>query len=140
MFLGMLGTATDGTFFVVAPSEGTPSKWVRIGDTIDGYIVADYKPTEEQLVLRKDAKNLILQLKKSKIRAENPILTEAAIREMAKQIVAKWDGWDLARSELIIWYKRDWNIAATRLIDGKKETRIISAPDGFAVSAPVPDQ
>ncbi len=135
VFLGMLSTAKDGTFFVVSLSEDARPKWLTIGDTFDGYLVVAYKARDEQLLLRKEGKELVLQLRKPKVRSAPTLLAETEVRELAKAIIAKWDGWNLATTELVIWYKSDWNLAATRIIDGKKETRIISAPDGFTISA-----
>ena len=135
VFLGMLGTAKDGTFFVISFSEDVRPKWLTIGDTYEGYRVVAYKPRDEQLLLRKEGKEVVLHLRNPKVRSEPTPQAEVEVRDLAKSIVAKWDGWNLAETEIMIWYKSDWNIAATRVIDGNKETRIISAPDGFRISA-----
>ena len=135
-FVGVLGTAKDGTFFAVTSSEDGPVKWLTIGDRVEGYVLAEYRPKDDQLVVRKGGREVVLSLKQAKVRAETSLIDEAGIREVARQIVAKWDGWDLAACEIVAWYKTDWNVAAIRMVGDKKETRIIMAPDGFVVTAP----
>jgi hypothetical protein len=134
-FVGVLDGAKDGTFFAVSPSEGRPSKWFTLGDTVEGFSITDYKVKDEQLILTKEGRTVVLSLRKSRVRQAAPLVDEASVRELAKRIIAKWDGWDSSTAEIVVWFKTDWNIAVTRMVDGRKETRIISAPDGFNISA-----
>lgn len=135
-FLGVLGTANDGTFFAVSSADDAPSKWLRIGDRIDGYVISAYKPKEEQLVLRQGAEELVLALKLAKVREGPTRVDEASVRRLAREIVATWKDWESATCELVVWYGTDWNIAAVRIVGETKETRIIASPDGFKISAP----
>jgi hypothetical protein len=134
-FVGVLDGAKDGTFFAVSPSEGRPSKWFTLGDTFEGFSITDYRVKDEQLILKKEGQTVVLSLRKSRVREAAPLVDEASVRDLAKRIIAKWDGWDSSTAEVVVWFKTDWNIAVTRIIDGRKETRIISAPDGFNISA-----
>lgn len=135
-FLGVLGTANDGMFFAVSPTDDAPSKWLRIGDRIADYVLSAYKPKEEQLVLRKGAEELVLALKVAKVREGPTRIDEASVRRLAREIVSTWKDWEVATCELVVWYGTDWNIAAVRTVGETKETRIIASPDGFKVSAP----
>ncbi len=135
-FLGVLGTANDGTFFAVSSADDAPSKWRRIGDRIDGYVISAYRPKQEQLVLRQGAEELVLALKVAKVREGPTRIDESSVRRLASEIVATWKDWEGANCEFVVWYGTDWNIAAVRIVGEKKETRIIASPDGFKVSAP----
>jgi hypothetical protein len=135
-FHGVLDAAKDGVFFAIAPAPDRPARWLKMGARIDGYVLTAYRAAEGQLVLTKDGAELVVPIRKSKIRSGTTFLDEASIRALAREIMAGWEGWDLPTSKILTWYGTDWNVAAVRLIDGKKETRIISAPDGILVSAP----
>ena len=68
-FVGYLSIREKGLLFGVVPSEDAPARWVRLGDTVENYKVAEFKTKDETLILKKEGHELRLKLKASKIHA-----------------------------------------------------------------------
>jgi len=97
--VGILTTEKDGSLFAIATSPSSPSRWTKIGSTIEGYSVVEYHAKEEILILKKDGLPVALRLKAAKTvdsgktpsaLAELPVegkkITDAAQDRLAKLV------------------------------------------------------
>ena len=85
VFVGFMSTREDGGLYAVKPSAEKPTQWLKIGGTVDGYAVAEYRTTDETLVLKKEGQVWELKLKAPQVRdgasfVADPAVTDAALR------------------------------------------------------------
>lgn len=66
-FVGVMLTPSQKRFALRA-TEGEASRWLSIGDSIDGFTVVRYEPEEDTLTLKSDTRTLTLRLPESRVR------------------------------------------------------------------------
>jgi hypothetical protein len=93
-FLGYLNEG-GRSIYAITPSPEAAARWVKIGDMIDGYSVAEFRAKEETLVLKNADQTLLLKLKTSKIRDSAVSDAEAA------KAAAKFEALVQARTKLV---------------------------------------
>jgi hypothetical protein len=54
--------------FALRASAGAPSRWLAIGDSIEGFAITDYDPKSDTLTLQKGTEMLALRLPESRVR------------------------------------------------------------------------
>ena len=66
-FVGAMVTSNQ-KLFALRSSEGGRSQWLTIGDSLEGFTVADYDSKSDTLTLRKGTTSLALQLPEARVR------------------------------------------------------------------------
>jgi len=66
-FVGVMLTPSQKRFALRA-TEGEASRWLSIGDSIDGFTVVRYEPEKDTLTLKSDTRTLTLRLPESRVR------------------------------------------------------------------------
>jgi hypothetical protein len=112
-FVGILSSSESGTQFVVAPQPNGTPRWVKTGDWIAGYLVADFRPQEEVLVFKKDGREFSVKLKSSKV--QHDYRGQSLPFTIAKQLIASDPQW---RGDVSYEVFQDedgaWSLAAAR--------------------------
>ena len=67
VFLGYMITRDEGARFVVAASATEPGRWLKIGDSVGGYVLAEYRRDDETVVLKKADGFLVVSLRKTRV-------------------------------------------------------------------------
>jgi hypothetical protein len=67
-FVGVLTSPEGGALFAISVSPDRPPQWTKIGATIEGYSVVEYKSKDEVLILKRGELLFALPLKVAKIR------------------------------------------------------------------------
>jgi len=123
-FVGTLTTRQEGAIYRVIPSKGAPARWVKVGDTVDGYSVASFKEKDEILILKKGGVTYPLKLKEAKVQHGVSASAEPALIEAASKIVAKMDSWTSDMTYQVAMAPDGyWHVFVTKVIDGKTEVR-----------------
>src|SRR5689334_5679339 len=93
-FVGFVTTKESGTLFAVVAAPDSPSRWVKVGDTFEGYSVIEYRAKEEALIVKKGGQSFLLRLKESKVSDGTASAFEAKLVAEAKKLVARMDKWE----------------------------------------------
>lgn len=86
---GLLTIGNERQFSLVSPSRTAPA-WVKLGDKVDGWELAEFKAAEEALVLKKDGQTFVLKLSTSTI-ANAPANAPKATLADAEEVLRKMD-------------------------------------------------
>jgi hypothetical protein len=86
---GLLTIGNERQFSLVSPSRTAPA-WVKLGDKVDGWELAEFKVAEEALVLKKEGQTFVLKLATSTI-ANVPADAAKATFAEAEEVLRKMD-------------------------------------------------
>ncbi|MEO7415370.1 MAG: DUF2059 domain-containing protein [Opitutaceae bacterium] len=86
---GLLSTEGERLFSLVAPG-GLAPKWVKLGATFDGWELADFKPADETLTLKKGAKTVMIKMEGSAIGSAASPAAKATLAQ-AEEVIRKMD-------------------------------------------------
>lgn len=130
-FLGVMSTTETGTFFLVGGAETVGPKWLKLGQSFDGYVLSDYREKEESLVLKKDAQQLLLKLRVSKVRDLKILGRESELLEIARREVAQRenDWMASARFDTAKRHNDAWFVVAARGEGQGREFRLVVLTD-----------
>lgn len=86
---GLLSADGERQFSLVAPGGAAP-KWVKLGATFDGWTLADFKPAEESLILKKDGRTVVLKMEQSVTGSAPGVAPKASLAD-AEEVLRKMD-------------------------------------------------
>jgi hypothetical protein len=86
---GLLVADGERQFSLVTPGRVSPT-WVKLGGKFDGWELADFKPTEEALVLKKEGRTLVLKMEASSVADARPAGSKATLAD-AEAVLQKMD-------------------------------------------------
>jgi hypothetical protein len=66
-FVGAM-VSSNQKLFALRSGDGAPSRWLTMGDSIAGFVIADYDPKTDTLTLRKGTTTLALELPQARVR------------------------------------------------------------------------
>jgi hypothetical protein len=66
-FVGVMTNSTQ-TLFAIRTVDGSPAKWLNIGNTVEGFVIETYNDKSEALTLRKGTGSLVLLLPAARVR------------------------------------------------------------------------
>ncbi len=78
-FVGYMTDQVLGTRYAVVLASSANAQWVKIGETVEDFVVIEYLSTREVLVLLKGDRALLLKLKSAKVAdgsSSNPAVAE----------------------------------------------------------------
>ena len=123
-FVGVLIAPGVERFALADPHGGQPIRWVRLGQQIEGYTVAEYFPATETLSLQNAAGTTSLALRPAKTAELTP--TAADMLRCATQVVASNERWaGPIRFQGPHLFKHHWIVVAHCDGAAGTETRVV---------------
>lgn len=131
-FVGLLRTRETGELYAVVPSSGAASRWVKIGDEIEGFLIVEYRDSDKVLALRKDGRTIFVRLQDSRILEGRQAAAEAKAVDVARSLVVRMEKWasgvGYTAAKGADGY---WHVIAMKVVDDKTQVRRVRVtPDG----------
>jgi hypothetical protein len=137
-FHGMLSSKEVGIQFAVAPEPSLPPRWAKLGDNVGGYILFEFRATDDVLIFKKDGREYTAKLKGSKVqqgddRGQPKVSQKQAdyrgeplAFEAAKELIASAGGWKSDVSYGVFRQKDGtWHLSASRRVGKAMQLRFL---------------
>ena len=87
-FVGVMSNSTQ-TVFAIRSLDGSPSKWLTIGDTVDDFVITFYDSKSEALTLRKGAASVVLKLPEAHVQMASDEVVAGLRRVLNVQVAVQ---------------------------------------------------